>query len=522
MAPKIIKENIITTNYRQQNAPCLPYDYDLTYDSSTGQVNIVRKVGSGGNISQPVATSSCDYIFTNGSFTQAAIDTFGKENIDKLFIELKGDVDKTVKVIGGNNKAIIPSFLGNSSYSIIGEPTITQTLNSQQNLAPATALGNPSSQVPASLATAQSYNSTASSGSSPYNGGAFNSLSSLNVSANEKTKYGTGSEKLLIYPEDLIRNGQDTLHITEYSYKSPSGSELLGGNPGAILTNALQKTGIAGTKEFLGTVILPIPNNVADNNSVAWGADTMNNLTAAATAEVMGNLTAAAIGAGAASAISNIIPGVPNVTPLALYGVLASKADMNNPAVAQQIRSAIGSLVLKAAQFDVPPETILARGLGVVPNSNLELLFQGPTLREFAFGWRLSPRSEKEAKVVKKIIRVFKQGMAARKLNSGAAAGVSAALLGTPNVFKLEYKSGNSPISSLNKFKLCALTNFSVNYAPDGQWAAYEDSQPVSLTIGMQFQEIEPIFESDYQNKISGTLSGFADLSQVGDNDVGY
>ena len=248
----------------------------------------------------------------------------------------------------------------------------------------------------------------------------------------------------------------------------------------------------------------------------------MNNLTAAATAEVMGNLGPAALGAGAGTVLSNLIPGIPNVTPLALYGVLASKADMNNPAVAQQIQSAIGSLVLKAGQFDVPPETILARGLGVVPNSNLELLFQGPTLREFSFGWRLSPRSEREARIVKKIIRVFKQGMAARKLNSGAAAGVSAALLGTPNVFKLEYKSGNSPISALNKFKLCALTNFSVNYAPDGQWAAYEDSQPVSLTIGMSFTEIEPIFESDYQNTVAGTLSAFADLSQVGDNDVGY
>lgn len=522
MASQVIKENIITTSSRQQNAPCLPYDYDLTYDVSTGDVNIVRKVGSGGNISQPVTTSSCDYIFTNGSFTQAAIDTFGKENIDKLFGQIKVDVDKTVKVIGGNNKAIIPSFLGNSSYSVIGQPSTTQTLSSQQNLAPASALGNPSNQVPTSSTTAQSYTTTASSGSSSYGGGAFNSLSSLNVSANEKTKYGTGSEKLLIYPEDLIRDGQDTLHITEYSYKSPSGSELLGGNPGSILTNALQKTGIAGTKEFLGTVILPIPNNVADNNSVAWGADTMNNLTAAATAQVMGNMGSSVAGALAGQAM-NTLTGF-NPTPLAMIASIATSKgfNINDPTVKSQIEAALGSLILKAGQFDVPPETILARGLGVVPNSNLELLFQGPTLREFSFGWRLSPRSENEAKTVRKIIRVFKQGMAARKLNSGAAAGVSAALLGTPNVFKLEYKTGNTSISALNKFKLCALTNFSVNYAPDGQWAAYEDSQPVSLTIGMSFTEIEPIFESDYQNTITGTLSGFADLSQVGDNDVGY
>jgi hypothetical protein len=520
MTSQVIKENIITTSYRQANAPCLPYDYDLIYNSSTGEVNVVRKVGSGGNISEPLKSSSCDYIFTNGTFTQAAIDTFGQENINNLFDQLKVDVNKTIKIIGGTGKGIIPSFLGNSTFSIAGQPTISQTASSQQNLSPSSTLGNPSSQTTGSTtASAQTFTNTASSGSSSYNGGAFNSLSSLNVSANEKTKYGSGSEKLLIYPEDLIRNGQDTLHITEYNYKSPSGSELLGGNPGNILSG-LQKIGIAGTKEFLGTVILPIPNNIADNNSVAWGADTMNNLTAAATAQVMGNLALSGLGAAAGQGMQ-ALTGF-NPTPLAVLSAVGLKADLNDPAIRSQLEAALGSQILKMAQFDVPPETILARGLGIVPNSNLELLFQGPTLREFSFGWRLSPRSENEAKTVKKIIRVFKQGMAARKLNSGAAAGVSAALLGTPNIFKLEYKTGNTAISSLNKFKLCALTNFSVNYAPDGQWAAFEDSQPVSLTIGMSFTEIEPIFESDYQNNITGTLSGFADLSEVGENDIGY
>jgi hypothetical protein len=38
----------------------------------------------------------------------------------------------------------------------------------------------------------------------------------------------------------------------------------------------------------------------------------------------------------------------------------------------------------------------------------------------------------------------------------------------------------------------------------------------------MSFTEIEPIFESDYQEGITGTLSSFADLSPVTENDVGY
>jgi len=75
----------------------------------------------------------------------------------------------------------------------------------------------------------------------------------------------------------------------------------------------------------------------------------------------------------------------------------------------------------------------------------------------------------------------------------------------------------------LNKFKVCALTNFSVNYAPEGTWAAYDEGQPVSVTITMQFAELEPIYNTDYQTSIFSTRSGdLGDLDQVQNDDVGY
>jgi hypothetical protein len=513
MAELTVKENILTTDSRLPNAPCLAYDYNLVYDPDTGESYVVRQVGTGGNITKPSKNSQCDYIFTNGAFTQAAIDTFGEKRLNELFLDVKTNLNKTYQVVGGSTKgAIKPSFLGNQTFDVVGTPTTSTNRQSQTNLPSASTLGTTAGISGSSSSTSNNGSSTVSSLF-----GGLSTIPGLSTSANEKNKYGSGSEKLLIYPTDLITTQQDTLHITEYNYKSPSGSELLGGNVGKILSG-LTKT--SATKEFLGTVILPIPNNVADNNSVAWGADTMNNLTAAMTAQVMGNPALSTGGAVAGQVFKSLTGFDP--TPLAAYAALGLKADKNDPAIKAQIEAAIGSLVLKAAQFDVPPETILARGLGVVPNSNLELLFQGPTLREFSFGWRLSPRSENEAKTVRKIIRVFKQGMAARKLNSGASAGTSAALLGTPNVFKLEYKMGNSSIPGLNKFKLCALTNCSVSYAPDGQWAAYEDGQPVSVTLGLSFTEIEPIFEGDYQENITGELSGKADLSPITADDIGY
>jgi hypothetical protein len=135
----------------------------------------------------------------------------------------------------------------------------------------------------------------------------------------------------------------------------------------------------------------------------------------------------------------------------------------------------------------------------------------------------MSPRSELEAKNVKRIIRFFKQGSSPRKVNSQSGAGANSLFLGTPNVFKLSYKTaGNKEISGLNKFKICALVNMSVVYAPDGQWAAYDEGQPVSLTMNLNFQEIEPVYENDYQKDIFSDLVGKDDYSIVNDDDVGY
>jgi hypothetical protein len=84
----------------------------------------------------------------------------------------------------------------------------------------------------------------------------------------------------------------------------------------------------------------------------------------------------------------------------------------------------------------------------------------------------------------------------------------------------LRYKTGiNSSISALNKFKVCALTGFSVNYSPDNNWTAYDEGQPVSVSITLQFKEIEPIYNTDYKTSIFEDRN---DLDKVEDDDVGY
>jgi len=38
-----------------------------------------------------------------------------------------------------------------------------------------------------------------------------------------------------------------------------------------------------------------------------------------------------------------------------------------------------------------------------------------------------------------------------------------------------------------------------VNYTPEGTFASYEKGQPVSVLLTLAFQELEPIYDSDYK-----------------------
>lgn len=498
MASQVIQELVITSVSRQPGAPCPAYDYDLRYDPETGNVDVVKRVGI--NIfNQPDLNDPCEYIFRNGSFTQNAVDTFGQANIDKLYQDILTSVEQKRAVLGGTaGGAVKPAFLDVKTPPIVGTP----------------------SNLPTPAPSANTGGLTGANGSGL---GISQPLSFPSV--NEGTLFGEAAKDLLIYPSDLLENQQDTLKITQYNYQSPSGKDFLSGDISKIITEGLQRNS-AAKAEFKGTVVLPMPNDVKDNNSVSWGPDTMNNLSAAVIAKTMTDIPGIA-GAIAGGQVSQALTGYNASQLIFLSQLFADAGGLNalgNEALQTQLKTALASIAAKQVGFEIPPETILSRGLGIIPNSNLELLFNSPTLRDFNFGYRLTPRSQNEAKNVRRIIRFFKQGMAVRKLNAASGAGAGSLFLGTPNVFKLEYKSGNSAIKGVNRFKMCALTGFSVNYTPDSQWAAYDDStapgQPVSVTMGMSFTEIEPIFESDYQEDIVSGLT--PDLDPISDDDVGY
>ncbi len=113
----------------------------------------------------------------------------------------------------------------------------------------------------------------------------------------------------------------------------------------------------------------------------------------------------------------------------------------------------------------------LQRETGKMINNNMELLFNGPTMRTFQFTFKLRPRSESEAELCRGIIKALKRDMAARKSDNRM-------FLETPRVFNIQYiyqaQDGVLPTYTqhpfMNMIKPCAHTSINVSYTPDGSY----------------------------------------------------
>ena len=244
----------------------------------------------------------------------------------------------------------------------------------------------------------------------------------------------------------------------------------------------------AGFKEKIKYYVeLPIPQQVSDSTSVTWGEDTMNILQAAGAA-----VAQLAVEEGPLKAVGMTVQGAIS----AVAGNLDLGKDVSEDTI-RAIRTSLAGGALDALGANVNAKGLLGRATGQILNSNLELLFQGVTLRSFPFNITFSPRSRNESDIVKAIIRRLKVSMSAK--SGEKAFGMNGGIfLNPPDVFLLRYLSNGKDHPFLNVFKPCALTNMSVNYTGAGTYATYGDGTPVNIKVSLIFKEINPVYAEDY------------------------
>jgi hypothetical protein len=280
-----------------------------------------------------------------------------------------------------------------------------------------------------------------------------------------RTSYATNMK----YPINLQSEVQDVIKFSILEY-SPS---LAAGNQGKNRIVILEGNNpiIKGSKR-IGVITLPIPAGISDSNPVGWQSDTINDLQKAAG-------DAANIFLSGGTAEESIEPGA----KLAKQG--------SSPEGKDAVRSIFTGLAGQSGGLS-------QRTQGAILNNNVELLFSGPSLRSFSFQFLFYPREPNEAKMVRQIIRAFKQAMSVKRSSTSL-------LLKSPHTFAISYMTaGQKAHPYLNRFKECALTSCNVEYTPDGTYMTYGGQEPndeksmTAYRLSLTFQELEPLFDDEY------------------------
>ena len=333
------------------------------------------------------------------------------------------------------------------------------------------------------------------------------------VSNSEVTSQPPRSSKkrggILRYPLEALTGTTDYLQIDIKEYiRNADNAKLIGakGFGRNTLNNRVGQTrsGSLATKSVMntGTIILQIPSDIKDGNTANYGESKMNTLTGAAAGAMMGVMKSGATSVSMALGNMSTEEGLEKIKGDIGGNLTAGDTDALIDAASMGLTVKATSSAMGIFGANVSPEQLLARSSGQIFNPNLELLFNGPSLRSFSFSFKMTPRSAQEARQCKLIIRSFKQNMAPK--TGGDTIGGSAIFMKTPNLFELRYRKGNSDHPFLNKFKQCFLTNVAVNYTGEGVYATYDDATPISMQLDLQFKEIEPIYFDDYDQSPQG------------------
>lgn len=309
------------------------------------------------------------------------------------------------------------------------------------------------------------------------------------ITIGSKTKPVKSREKVpdnLRYPDKAIHKDTDYLRIEILKYKGADFTDQTD-----FLVKGVNRAS-TNIKKTIGTIILPIPQNIKDLNAAGWGEDSLNSMSAY-------------VASAAGGVMFNEGGFVGNLINAALQTGQDAAAVATDGTGQKAIQSQFTAAAANIAGANTSAAGLLARATGAILNPNKELLFNGVSLRDFSFVFDLAPRNKPEADKVLSIIRTLKINMAPTTSDieltrNGESITGKGLFLKSPNVFRLTYMTGSTEHQFLNKFKLMALTNMSVNYTGSGTYMTYgdENKTPVHMQMMLNFKELDPVYSEDY------------------------
>ena len=121
---------------------------------------------------------------------------------------------------------------------------------------------------------------------------------------------------------------------------------------------------------------------------------------------------------------------------------------------------------------------------GLAPNPKKEMLFKTVDFRTFSFDYVFAPRDETEANNVMQIIKTLKFHMHPEYKDNNSF------LYLYPSEFDVQYYTNDGINRYIHQHTSCVLTEFSVNYTPNGSFTTFANGMPTHISVTMTFQEL--------------------------------
>lgn len=284
---------------------------------------------------------------------------------------------------------------------------------------------------------------------------------------------------LLKYPEN-IDGSSDYIKFKFFKYKAPYSNGAISDRASGVGYN---RSATDLTSSGLDDIVITMPSDIASSISGDWGSKSF------------GGLTATALGA---------IGGITNANQLKTgFGEFAkSFAKSGAGGIAEDILKEVSNQVSKAPGVGSSLQLNDYLGLvsGYITNPNTELLYQGTQLRTHGYTFKMIAQSETEAIAIDSIANTFKQATAPKGSSAKFLDQEVRNFIGIPDVCRVSFHVGGNSAEEhpyLPRFKTSAITNVSVDYITEGQYATYTDGRPIGLSISVGFKELKLLFADE-------------------------
>ena len=318
---------------------------------------------------------------------------------------------------------------------------------------------------------------------------------------NTESQASSGKSARLAYPSNLFEDYTDYVMFDFYKYQGPFSGD---GGAGTTDINGVSaqlqtynQTNGSQYKRYPNLnpsrIVMYMPEDISTGYQTDWTGKGFSNVGA----NMMRTGGAALAGDGGATVTSFV-------------NSLSTAASALPTAVAQGIANGINAL----GNDQIETNDVLAGSLGVVLNPNTELMFQGFKLRSFGLKFKMSARNETEAIEIGKIIGTFKKvslpefgpdpggstdlkGFAEKLGVSFSKDSSNTNYIGVPGLCNIQFMKGNKVHEHLPQYKICAITEVSVNYTPDGTYNTFTDGRPVAVELTLQFSETKLVYSNE-------------------------